>query len=57
VNETRRGNEWVWVVVALVLVAWALIRVETNIHAKAAPPAACQLLGGTWNIWDGWRCG
>ena len=36
---------------------WAGIRVAVNEVARSSPPAECQLLGGTWNVWDGWRCG
>jgi len=24
--------------------------------ARGNPPLACQLDGGTWNIWSGWSC-
>jgi hypothetical protein len=31
-------------------------RVWLNLSAHPYPPAACQLLGGTWGPWSGWRC-
>jgi len=36
---------------------YVLARTGENEAARAHPPAVCQLLGGSWNFWDGWRCG
>lgn len=44
---------------ALVLViaaVWAIFHVMGNLNAKPNPPAACQLWGGHWTLWSGWRC-
>jgi hypothetical protein len=47
----------VLIVIAVILVAiWATYNVASNEAVKNDPPAACQLMGGHWNIWDGWSC-
>ena len=38
------------------IILWGVVRVCGNDQGKHSPPAACQLAGGTWNIFDGWRC-
>jgi len=46
----------------LILIAVAVLALYGFIHvasaeaSKSSPPAACQLLGGSWNFWDGWTC-
>jgi len=40
---------------ALVLI-YVVQRIQGNEQVKNTPPAACQLMGGTWSWWDGWRC-
>jgi uncharacterized membrane protein YadS len=52
----RRHSPWfILAVVAVVLfVGYHVLEAEAT---KSTPPAACQLLGGHWNIWGGWRCG
>lgn len=54
-SRVRRRSPWL-VLVVLLLVIWAGYKVESNEAAKHSPPAACQLLGGHWSIWDGWQC-
>jgi hypothetical protein len=54
-SPVRRANPWITLAIVL-LFLFALIHVATNEAAKNSPPAACQLLGGTWNFWDGWHC-
>lgn len=45
------------VIIGVVLVViYGLARVEFNESVKHNPPETCQLLGGTWTVWDGWRC-
>lgn len=44
-------------VVLTVLAVLLLLRVMGNEAAKGSPPVACQLLGGQWTLWSGWRCG
>ena len=44
-------------VIFIVLALWAGIHVFNALTSKNSPPAACQLLGGQWDIWNGWRCG
>jgi hypothetical protein len=56
-HERRRHPARGWVIAAVILLAaYGVIRITTNEAAKNNPPAACQLLGGTWNIWNGWQC-
>ena len=38
------------------IILCGVVRVCGNDQGKHSPPAACQLAGGTWNIFDGWRC-
>ena len=38
------------------LVAFSLIRIAVNEQNKSNPPAACQVFGGQWTIWEGWKC-
>lgn len=42
--------------VLVILLLWALAHVYSAEHTKNNPPAACQLLGGTWDPWHGWQC-
>jgi hypothetical protein len=52
-----RSRAWLaWLAVCLV-VAYGAVRIVSNEASHGAPPAACQLLGGSWDIWNGWRCG
>ena len=44
-------------VILIVLAVWAAIHVISAETSKDSPPAACQLIGGHWDIWNGWRCG
>jgi hypothetical protein len=41
-------------VILVLAVVYCWFRVESN---ESAEPAACQLLGGQWTLWSGWRCG
>ncbi len=43
-------------IIIVALIAWGLDHIAANEAAKADPPVACQLLGGSWSIWDGWTC-
>jgi hypothetical protein len=43
-------------VAILLVVIWGGWKVMNNEAVKNSPPAACQLLGGHWNVWDGWQC-
>jgi hypothetical protein len=43
-------------IVAVLVIAWAVLKIGDNEATRNSPPAACQLLGGHWNIWDGWQC-
>ena len=57
--EPGKGtNGRVLVILAVAaLLLWAGYHVLEAEVTKGTPPAACQLLGGTWDIWSGWRCG
>jgi hypothetical protein len=42
-----------------VLLALALVigyRIVPALLSAGSPPAACQLTGGHWSLWSGWRC-
>ncbi len=45
------------VIITVLAVMWVLARIAGNEQVKDSPPPACQLLGGQWDIWDGWTCG
>lgn len=40
--------------VLLLLAVW--VKVDGNLADRSSPPAACQLLGGSWSWWSGWSC-
>jgi len=44
-------------VLAIVVLLYGSVRVAVNVQAEHSPPAMCQLFGGSWNFWNGWRCG
>ena len=41
---------------SIILGLYGCARIYINEQAKNNPPASCQLLGGHWDIWKGWRC-
>lgn len=41
----------------LVIILAVFAHVASNEAARSHPPLTCELFGGSWNIWDGWRCG
>lgn len=43
--------------ILLALIVLGGLWVIHNELARSNPPAACQLFGGQWSIWSGWRCG
>lgn len=49
--------KWLIIVMAAVLTLIIGARVLTNIEARPYPPLTCQLLGGSWDLWNGWTCG
>jgi hypothetical protein len=56
-RATGSGRKAVIIAVIITLAAiWAFYKIESNEAVKNSPPAACQLLGGHWSIWDGWSC-
>lgn len=42
--------------VALVMVVYGYLRVSGNAAQRGNVPAACQLFGGHWSLWNGWQC-
>lgn len=44
-------------IVLAVIVAIVVVKVSGNLLSHGSPPASCQLLGGQWSLWSGWRCG
>ena len=56
--KASRGHIGAFVATVLaVLLALGLWHVYENYQSKDNPPASCQLLGGHWDIWNGWQCG
>ena len=51
-GQTKR----VAIVGAILLALWVVWHIAAALEARSDPPAACQLLGGTWSFWDGWHC-
>lgn len=41
------------VILAGLFVAWHVL---PALMVRDNPPLSCQLAGGTWNLWSGWRC-
>ena len=44
-------------IVVGVLVMIAVAVAGWNLLHYSDPPAACQVLGGSWTPWSVWRCG
>ena len=55
----RSGITWGALVAVLILIAaiYVGLHIVNAESSKNSPPAACQLVGGHWDIWHGWRCG
>lgn len=54
----QRGTGATVIQVVLIVLAVLLgVRVIGNEMSRSNPPASCQILGGSWSIWDGWHCG
>lgn len=43
-------------VLVMVLTVWAAFHLAAAEMSKGEPPIACQIVGGTWNLWSGWQC-
>jgi hypothetical protein len=41
-------------IVALLFAGYHVWHAEST---KSSAPVSCQLLGGHWDIWNGWTCG
>lgn len=55
---SRREAIVVLAAIALVVIAGGVIALKLY-HAQSTrnyPPPACELFGGTWDSWNGWRC-
>lgn len=44
-------------VIAVLLVLFVAAHVLPAIVSRSNPPVMCQVFGGHWSIWNGWRCG
>jgi len=53
--ENHARNAIIGVLVALAVI-FITGKIGDNMTYRNDPPAACQILGGHWNIWDGWQC-
>jgi hypothetical protein len=40
----------------IAVAVFVIAHVASAETSKDNPPAACQLSGGHWDIWNGWRC-
>jgi len=40
-----------------IILALGAVKVAGNIASENNPPVSCQLLGGHWNLFEGWQCG
>jgi hypothetical protein len=50
------SKETVVAILIVVLGLYVGYRVYENEAARAYPPPACEVFGGSWSTWDGWRC-
>jgi len=53
--DTTKRDALITIAIILALLLGGL-RLWDNWNARQSPPIACQLLGGHWNLWDGWKC-
>ena len=44
---------WTFLFIVTVIV---IVHVSHAESVKNNPPVACQVLGGSWNAWNGWTC-
>ena len=44
-------------VILIILLVLGGLRIIGNEMSRNNPPAACQVFGGQWSVWSGWRCG
>lgn len=51
----QRGQA-VAAVLLLIAAAYLVVRTGSNLMQEMNPPGTCQVLGGHWDIWNGWRC-
>jgi hypothetical protein len=48
---------WIFAGIAIIVGLWFAAHVMGAALTRDNPPAACQVLGGTWSAWNGWSCG
>jgi len=56
-HSSMRAPLTVGSLIAILLAAFVAVHVINAEMSKDSPPAACQLIGGHWDIWNGWQCG
>lgn len=42
------------IILAGLFIGWHVL---PALAVRDNPPLACQIAGGSWSLWDGWRCG
>lgn len=55
-RDSRNLKYMIWSVLIGLVIMWGVVHVVNAVGVRNDPPAACQLLGGSWNIWSGWSC-
>ena len=56
-KRERRTGLTVGTVVLVVLLTLGAVHLVSNVLSRNDPPVSCQILGGSWSLWDGWQCG
>ncbi len=51
------GRDVVIIVLCVLACVFVLYRVGHALEVRHYPPLSCQILGGHWDFWNGWRCG
>ncbi len=45
------------VVVLVILAMLGMLRMAGNELTRGDVPVACQIFGGSWDVWNGYQCG
>jgi hypothetical protein len=45
------------IIAGIVLGLFIMLRIGHALEMRHYPPITCQLAGGHWDLWNGWRCG
>lgn len=50
------GRDIAIIILGVLAGAFVLYHVGHAWEVRNYPPVLCQLLGGHWDLWNGWRC-